>query len=129
MSTTARSRLVDALKAWDWSGVSEHGVQVVAGPAEVVVPPAVAVVPGDPYWEPSTYCNWAVSLRVSVIAARADSATALGTWEALAAEVWRCATALRGATPVEAGRITTVVIGDAELLAGAVTIRMEDPNG
>ena len=125
MTTAARLRLVDALKLWDYSGISSSGVQVVGGPAELIVPPALAVVPDDPYWEPATYCTLIARLRVSVFAARANAPDALTVWEALAGEVWACVGALRGAVALSAGRTTTVTVGESELFAGSVTVRME----
>ena len=89
MTTVARLRLVDALKLWDYSGISSSGVQIVGGPAELIVPPALAVVPDDPYWEPATYRSLMARPRVSVFAARAMLRT-LSIWEALAGEVWAC---------------------------------------
>lgn len=117
-----RQELTDALKL---ATVDGQPLAVYTDPPETPTPPAVALVPDDPYLEPvaiGRQLNARVRLRLTAFAAPLDNAGALDTLEQLLVAIW---SALPDGVEVgSASRPGLVLAGPTELLTATFDVAL-----
>lgn len=112
-----RTALADAIEE-NLENVSVHSF-----PPEIVVAPAIVIVPDDPYIEPETIgsnVRAKVNFRVTIFAGEIDNESVLERVETLAAAVYEALPS--GLIVGECSRPAPFQVGDANLIAAEIRV-------